>query len=81
MINIRRSESFNSKFLSLGPTSQDHFVLSFNRVWKELLDVDATGEIEYIDVIETILGSNKKFRAFYSRLDEAIYLDIIDDNS
>lgn len=81
MLQIKRSENFGTKFRSLGPTSQDHFILRWYAVWQELLDIHATDEKPFQDVRETILGSNKKFRAYYSRQEGKILLDIIDDNS
>ena len=78
MVNLKRPKDFSSKFHELGSSSQEHFMLCFNRVWLKLLDVHATGEEEIVSVRGTIMGSNKVYKAMYSRSDDAIYLDIID---
>ena len=52
-------------------------MLCFNRVWLKFLDANATEE-EVINAQGTIMGSNKDYKAMYSRSDDTIYLDIID---
>lgn len=78
MVQITRSETFDTKYNLLGSSSRAWFDIRFNYVWRELLDIDATGEQHAILVEESILGSNKYFKAVYSREDDKIYLDIID---
>jgi len=78
MVDLERSEDFNSKFKALGSTSQDHFLLCFNRMWLKFLDANATGEDDYQKAEGTIMGSDKKYKAMYSRSDGLICLDIID---
>ena len=79
MVAITPSEDYLKKLHSLGESAVAAFMMRFNYVWKELLDIHATGEKDYFDVQETILFSKATFRAFYSRSDDAIYLDIILD--
>ncbi len=53
-------------------------MLCFNRVWLKFLDADATEEEEVMNAQGAIMGSNKDYKAMYSRSDDTIYLDIID---
>lgn len=78
MVNLEKPKDFSSKFHELGSSSQEHFMLCFNRVWLKFLDVNATGEEEVMNAQGTIMGSNKDYKAMYSRSDDIIYLDIID---
>ncbi|MFQ5788414.1 MAG: hypothetical protein ACE5H1_10605 [Thermodesulfobacteriota bacterium] len=78
MVNLEKPEDFTAKFQALGPSSQEHFILCFNRVWLRLLDINATGEEDYVRSVGTILGSNKMYKAIYSRDDDKILVDIID---
>jgi len=77
MIEIERSENLREKLHNLGPSSQTHFYLVFNVVWQSIVDLDATGDEKYARAEGTILGSDKKFIAIYSRSEKTILLDIV----
>lgn len=77
MVNLEKSETFSSKFMMLGTTSQDYLIIQLHRIWLNFLDINATGEEEITIVQESILGSDKSYTAIYSRSDDSIYLDII----
>lgn len=78
MIEIERAENFANKLHSLGHTSQTHFFLVFNAVWQSVVDIDATNVENFAHAEGTILGSNKKFMAEYSREDKTLLVDIVD---
>ena len=77
MLEIVKSENFISKYRSLGETGQKHFLLRFNTTWKMLTDAHLTNEEDHLKRECTILGTDKKFIAEYSREEATILLDII----
>ena len=77
MLEIEKSENFNIKYSSLGETGQKHFLLRFNATWKMLTDAHLTNEENHIKRECTILGTDKKFIAEYSRNEATILLDIM----